>query len=89
MAVAGAFFLRAVADTWPRKSAPQVAPAIPEIFPAPLPAIAGPVGDIKRFLLACVPRARGERVTLGAVYARYRAMVRRDEGNGNAGYGLR
>lgn len=32
---------------------------------------AAPVGDVKRFLLACLPRAHGEQVTLSAVYARY------------------
>lgn len=31
-----------------------------------------PFGNVKRFLLECLPRAKGERVTLGAVYARYR-----------------
>jgi len=33
---------------------------------------AAPVGDVKRFLLACLPRANGEQVALSAVYARYR-----------------
>jgi hypothetical protein len=30
-----------------------------------------PLGDIRRFLLACLPRNPGEEVSLGAVYARY------------------
>jgi hypothetical protein len=33
---------------------------------------AAPFGDVKRFLLACLPRAQGEQVPLSAVYARYR-----------------
>jgi hypothetical protein len=49
--------------------------AVPEILPpAPplgVPVIAGPTGDVKRFLLACLPRAKGEEVTASAVYARY------------------
>ena len=31
-----------------------------------------PRGDVKRFLLACVPRTVGEVVPLSAIYARYR-----------------
>jgi hypothetical protein len=63
----GRVLLEGIGETWPRKSSPEVAPAIPEKFPAPLSAIAGPVGD-----MACVPQAKGEKVTLGAVYAGYR-----------------
>jgi hypothetical protein len=36
---------------------------------------AAPVGDVKRFLLACLPRAHGEQVTLSAVYARYCRLI--------------
>jgi hypothetical protein len=39
--------------------------------PIPLTALA-PVGDVRRFLLACLPRAKGQRVSLSAVFARYR-----------------
>jgi hypothetical protein len=49
-----------------------------------LPAIAAPVGDIKRFLLACLPRARSQQATLSAVYERY---CRRCEENGLSALG--
>jgi hypothetical protein len=42
------------------------------LAPSPLAMLAGPFGNVKRFLLECLPRAKGQRVTLGAVYARYR-----------------
>jgi Poxvirus D5 protein-like len=36
-----------------------------------VPAIAAPVGDIKRFLPACLSKAKGEKVTGRAIYFRY------------------
>jgi Poxvirus D5 protein-like len=53
---------------------PVVAPIAEHITlaPSPVAMLAGPFGNVKRFLLECLPRAKGQRVTLGAVYARYR-----------------
>jgi hypothetical protein len=45
---------------------------IAEILPPAVAKLPAPAGDVKRFLLVCLPRARGEQVTSGAVYARYR-----------------
>ena len=58
----------------PDTSAPRkLAPKRPLMIAGTVlpPASARPVGDVKRFLLACLPRAIGEEVSLGAVYARY------------------
>jgi hypothetical protein len=42
------------------------------ITPSLVARLAGPADDLKHFLLPRVRRAKGERVTLDAVYARYR-----------------
>jgi hypothetical protein len=48
---------------------------VAEILTPTVAKLPAPVGDVRRFLLTCLPRARGEQVTLGAVYTRYRALV--------------
>jgi hypothetical protein len=70
-ALAGALFWKASGTLGRGKSSLEVAPAIPEIFPAPLSPIAGPVGD-----MACVPQAKRREGDPRRRLCRIPAMVR-------------
>lgn len=71
----------AIPSTPVAEPAPQIEPAPAKSLRTKRPLmIAGttmaeppsrPIGDIRRFLLACLPRHPGEEVSLGSVYARY------------------
>jgi len=68
-----------------RAEAPRPIPRVATIAEILTPAVAtlpARAGDVRRFLLACLPRAKGEQVILGAIYARYRRW--RDESQATA-----
>jgi hypothetical protein len=64
------------ADAPAQIKAPTAEPVV--LNPSPIEMLADPFGNVKRFLLECVPRAIGELVAIGAVYARYQR--RRNDG---------
>ncbi len=73
MALVGAFFWGVWGDGRP-KTVPTVTLAAPAAVEAPAEAPSVPAtehGSVRRFMLACIKRTAGEKVTRGAVYKRY------------------